>query len=109
MCGRRRSLRNCEGRGSGLCIRARGCAGAALTATHGTVGQFTPFDLIVVLLLSEGVSAGLTGGDDSVGGGLLVATTLTGLNFLVALMTARSRRLEVLFEGAPILIGRDNS
>lgn len=72
-----------------------------------TVGQFTPFDLIVVLLLSEGVSAGLTGGDDSVGGGMLVVSTLIGLNLLVALATSRSRRLEVLFEGNPVLIGRD--
>lgn len=72
-----------------------------------TVGQFTPFDLIVVLLLSEGVSAGLTGGDDSVGGGLLVVSTLIGLNLLVAFATARSRKLEILFDGTPILIGRD--
>jgi uncharacterized membrane protein YcaP (DUF421 family) len=72
-----------------------------------TVGQFTPFDLIVVLLLSEGVSAGLTGGDDSVGGGLLVVTTLIGLNLLVAMASSRSKRLEVMFEGNPVLIGRD--
>lgn len=72
-----------------------------------TVGQFTPFDLIVVLLLSEGVSAGLTGGDDSVGGGLIVVTTLIGLNLLVAFATARSRQLEILFDGTPVLIGRD--
>lgn len=74
-----------------------------------TVGQFTPFDLIVVLLLSEGVSAGLTGGDDSVSGGLLVVSTLIGLNVLVAFATSRSRRLEVIFEGNPVLIGRDGS
>lgn len=72
-----------------------------------TVGQFTPFDLIVVLLLSEGVSAGLTGGDDSVGGGLVVVTTLIGMNLLVAFATSRSRRLEILFDGTPVLIGRD--
>ncbi|HIV73084.1 MAG TPA: hypothetical protein H9903_19265 [Candidatus Aquabacterium excrementipullorum] len=74
-----------------------------------TVGQFTPFDLIVVLLLSEGVSAGLTGGDDSVGGGLVVVTTLIGLNLLVAFATSRSRRLEILFDGTPVLIGRDGA
>lgn len=72
-----------------------------------TVGQFTPFDLIVVLLLSEGVSAGLTGGDDSVGGGLVVVSTLIGLNLLVAFATSRSRRLEILFDGTPVLIDRD--
>lgn len=72
-----------------------------------TVGQFTPFDLVVVLLLSEGVGAGLNGGDNSVAGGLLIAATLIGLNLLVSVATSRSRKLEVLLEGTPVLIGRD--
>jgi len=72
-----------------------------------TVGQFTPFDLLVVMLLSESVSAGLSGGEASVTGGLLAAATLIGLNMLVAVVTARSTRLQALAEGAPVLIGRD--
>lgn len=72
-----------------------------------TVGQFTPFDLLVVMLLSESVSAGLSGGEESVTGGLLAATTLIGLNVLVAVVTARSTRLQALAEGEPVLIGRD--
>ncbi len=71
-----------------------------------TVGQFTPFDLLVVLLLSEAVSAGLVGGDQSVSGALVAAVTLVALNWLVALATARSARLQTLVEGAPVLIGR---
>ena len=38
-----------------------------------TVGQFTPFDLLVVMLLSEAVSDSLRGGDESITGGLIVA------------------------------------
>lgn len=72
-----------------------------------TVGQFTPFDLLVMLLLSESVSNALTGGDDSLPGGLLSAGTLILLNGLVGLATARSRRVEQLVEGDPVLIGRD--
>lgn len=72
-----------------------------------TVGQFTPFDLLVVMLLSESVSAGLSGGDNSVTGGLLAAATLIALNVLVALTTARSAKLQALAEGTPVLIGRD--
>lgn len=72
-----------------------------------TVGQFTPFDLLVVMLLSESVSAGLSGGDESVIGGLLAAATLIALNVLVALITARSAKLQALAEGTPVLIGRD--
>lgn len=72
-----------------------------------TVGQFTPFDLLVMLLLSESVSNALTGGDESLPGGLLSAGTLILLNGLVALATTRSRRVERLVEGEPVLIGRD--
>jgi uncharacterized membrane protein YcaP (DUF421 family) len=72
-----------------------------------TVGQFTPFDLLVVVLLSESVSSGLVGSEDSVTGGLLAAATLIALNLLVALLTARSVGVQKLVEGDPVLIGRD--
>lgn len=72
-----------------------------------TVGQFTPFDLLVVMLLSEGVSNSLTGGDESLVGGLLVAVTLVALNICVAFVTARSRKAAELVDGTPVLIGRD--
>lgn len=72
-----------------------------------TVGQFTPFDLLVVMLLSEAVSNGLSGGEESVTGGLISAVTLVALNLLVGLVTARSQRVKTLVEGRPVLVGRD--
>jgi uncharacterized membrane protein YcaP (DUF421 family) len=72
-----------------------------------TVGQFTPFDLLVMLLLSEAVSNSLSGGDDSVGGGLIIAATLILLNTLVALLSTHSRRMSVLLDGTAVLVGRD--
>lgn len=72
-----------------------------------TVGQFTPFDLLVVMLLSEAVSNGLSGGDDSVLGGLILATTLVALNTLVALVSSRNRAIARLLDGEPVLIGKD--
>lgn len=72
-----------------------------------TVGQFTPFDLLVVMLLSEAVSGGLAGEETSVFGGLLSAATLIGLNVLVAFITARSTRVQQWVEGRAVLIGRD--
>lgn len=74
---------------------------------HRTVGQFTPFDLLVVMLLSEAVSNGLSGEEHSVFGGLISAATLIGLNLLVAFITARSRHAQHWIEGRPVLIGRD--
>lgn len=72
-----------------------------------TVSQLTPFDLLVVMLLSEAVSNGLSGGDDSVSGGLIIAATLIVLNASIGLLSARSRKMESLLEGEAVLIGRD--
>ena len=72
-----------------------------------TVGQFTPFDLLVVMLLSESVSNALSGGDESLGAGLLSAATLIGLNLLVAMVTARSSAVQTVLEGEPVLVGKD--
>jgi uncharacterized membrane protein YcaP (DUF421 family) len=72
-----------------------------------TIGQFTPFDLLVVMLLSESVSNGLSGGDNSVSGGLIIAATLIVLNGGIGLLSARSRKVEALVEGDVVLIGRD--
>lgn len=72
-----------------------------------TVGQFTPFDLIVVMLLAEGVSGSLTAQDESLPGGLIVAATLVILDVAIAFATARSRRIDAFVEGSPVLVGRD--
>ncbi len=72
-----------------------------------TVGQFTPFDLLVVMLLSEAVSNSLTGGDQSVVGGLIIAATLVGLNMLASYLTSHSKKMSDLLDGSPVLLGRD--
>ena len=72
-----------------------------------TVGQFTPFDLLVVLLMSEAVGDSLGAGDPSLPGGLIAATTLVALNLVMAVIASRSRRAEDIIEGSPVLIARD--
>jgi uncharacterized membrane protein YcaP (DUF421 family) len=72
-----------------------------------TVGQFTPFDLIVVLLLSEAVSGSINGQDDSLPGGLIAAATLLVLDVLIAVGSSRSRRFDTIVQGKPVLVGRD--
>ena len=72
-----------------------------------TVGQFTPFDLLVVMLLSEAVSNSLSGGDDSLSGGLIIAATLIALNTAVAMLSTFSKRASVMLDGRAVLIGQD--
>jgi uncharacterized membrane protein YcaP (DUF421 family) len=72
-----------------------------------TVGQFTPFDLLVVMLLSEAVSGSLSGSDESLQGGLLVAAIVVALNGGVGFLSSRSKAVERAVDGEPVLIGLD--
>ena len=68
------------------------------------VGQLAPFDLVLLLLLSNAVQDSVNGGDNSLVGGLISATTLVALNYVVARATYRSKRVEALIEGRPELL-----
>jgi len=72
-----------------------------------SMGQFTAFDMLLVVLLGNAVQNALLGSDNSVAGGLLLAATLIVLNWLIGLVSARSDRIEALVEGAPVLLARD--
>lgn len=72
-----------------------------------TVGQFTPFDLLIVMLLSEAVSGSLTGGDQSLVGGLIIAATLVALNVGAAYLSSHSQKMSDLLDGSPVLLGRN--
>jgi uncharacterized membrane protein YcaP (DUF421 family) len=71
-----------------------------------TLGQMTAFDLIVLLVISNVVQNALIGNDNSVGGGLLGATTILILNGVVAWLTFRSKRLERIIENTPTVLVR---
>ena len=72
-----------------------------------TMGQFTPFDMLLVVLLGNAVQNALLGEDTSVGGGLLLAATLIALNWIVGLASARSPKVERWVEGSPVLLARE--
>jgi uncharacterized membrane protein YcaP (DUF421 family) len=71
------------------------------------VGQLAPFDLVLLLVLSNAVQNSMNGGDNSITGGLISATTLVGLNWLVGWATFRSKKFEALIEGRPIILIHD--
>jgi len=68
------------------------------------VGQLAPFDLVLLLVLSNAVQNAMNGGDNSVIGGILSAATLVGVNYVVSMLTYRSKRIESLIEGRPIML-----
>ena len=71
------------------------------------VGQLSPFDLVLLLVLSNAVQNAMNGGDNSVIGGMISAVTLVGVNWIVGLLTYRSKKLEALVEGRPDVLIRD--
>ncbi len=71
------------------------------------VGQLAPFDLVLLLVLSNAVQNSMNGGDNSLYGGLISATTLVGVNYLVGLATFKNKKLEAIVEGRPQLLIHD--
>lgn len=67
-------------------------------------GQMEPFDLVLLLVLSNAVQNSMNGGDNSISGGLILAATLIGLNWLTGWITFKSRKAEILIEGRPELL-----
>ena len=68
------------------------------------VGQLAPFDLILLLVLSNAVQNAMNGGDNSVQAGLISALTLVTLNYGIGYATFRSKRIEAIVEGRPQLL-----
>jgi uncharacterized membrane protein YcaP (DUF421 family) len=69
------------------------------------LAQLNPFDLVVLLSLSNTVQNAIIGDDNSVTGGLIGAFSLLAINWLVVRVLFRSRRLTRAFEGqAAVLV-----
>ena len=69
------------------------------------LAQLNPFDLVVLLTLSNAVQNAIIGDDNSVTGGLIGAATLLTLNHFVVRMLYGHDRIEHLVEGdADVLI-----
>ncbi len=68
------------------------------------VGQMTPFDLTLLLLISNAVQNAMVGPDNSLLGGILAAVTLLAMNYFVAELSGANRRFRKLVQGSPSLL-----
>ena len=71
------------------------------------IGQYAPFDLVLLLLLSNAVQNSMNGGDNSLAGGLISAATLLICHALISRLTKRSMRMSRLIDGKPIVLIND--
>lgn len=63
------------------------------------LAQLNPFDLVVLLTLSNTVQNAIIGNDNSVTGGVIGAATLLVVNYLVVRFLFRHEKLDALVEG----------
>jgi len=65
------------------------------------MAQLNPFDLVVLLTLSNTVQNAIIGDDNTVTGGILGASTLLAVNYLVVRFLYSHTKLDRLIEGDP--------
>jgi uncharacterized membrane protein YcaP (DUF421 family) len=68
------------------------------------LGQMTPFDLVVLLIISNAVQNAMVGPDTSLNGGLLAALALLALDRGVDRLALRTDRLRLAVIGSPALL-----
>lgn len=68
------------------------------------LGQLNPFDLVVILSLSNTVQNAIIGQDNSLVGGIVGAAALLGVNYSVALFKYKSPKVESFIEGKPLTV-----
>ncbi len=70
-------------------------------------GMMTPFDFILLLILSNTVQNAMNGGDNSLGGGLFLAGTLVVINWIMLLLSRHYRLVHWALVGRPAFLVRD--
>lgn len=71
------------------------------------VGQMSILELIVVLLISDAVQNSMVGDNTTVWAGPVAVLTLLGLDYALAWLSRRSKKLRAAIEGEPRLLIRD--
>jgi uncharacterized membrane protein YcaP (DUF421 family) len=65
------------------------------------LAQLNPFDLVVLLTLSNTVQNAIIGEDNTITGGIIGATTLLLVNYFLVRFVSRHERIERFVEGDP--------
>ena len=68
------------------------------------IGQLSPFDLVLLLIISNAVQNSMNAGDNSLIGGLISAASLVAINYVLGLVTFKSAKLEAIIEGRPQIL-----
>ena len=69
-----------------------------------TLSELSTFDFVLLLIVSEAVQNALVNDDRSLVSGMIVVLTLVLLDLGLSILKSRSRRLEDVAEGAPVVL-----
>lgn len=68
------------------------------------LAKFTPFDLVLLMIVSEAIQNGLSGEDHSITGSLISVSVIIGFNMLINETLGRFPSLERIVDGQPVVI-----
>src|SRR5258708_5801464 len=68
------------------------------------LAQLNPFDLVVLLTLSNTVQNAIIGNDNSISGGIIGATSLLVVNYVVVRFLYQHERIDRFVEGDPVVL-----
>lgn len=71
------------------------------------LGQFTPFDLVLMLLVANALQPAITGSDNSITGGIIIILTLFVTDQVLDRVLFKAPRLRRFLEGEPVLIAEN--
>lgn len=74
-----------------------------------TLTQATTFDFVLLLIISESIQQAMIDTDNSVINAVLIVITLVGLDITLSLWKQRSKRLEQIVDGCPLVIIEDGA
>ncbi len=69
-----------------------------------TLAQITTFDLVLTLIISEAIQQALVDNDNSLTNAFILVITLVSLDIGLSMLTERSKRLDRIVDGLPVVI-----
>ena len=68
-----------------------------------SLAQMTPFDLVMVLIISETLQQAMVGNDQSIVNALILVLTIVGSATLMSIIKVKYPRVERLIDGLPVI------
>jgi uncharacterized membrane protein YcaP (DUF421 family) len=72
-----------------------------------TLSEASPFDLILLLIISETTQQAMVDSDHSMTNGAILILTLLGLDIILSLLKQRLSWLDPILDGTPVVIVQD--